>query len=734
MVRVLVSILTVAVLTFLILPVQREPPTSYKLALTQEEKAFVDAHPEVVLGGGVSFAPFVMQNEFGEIKGFDKDVTDLIHEKTGLTIRFELGTWKSILEKAKAGELDGLTAAGLSESRKQYFNATIPYITLTGFIIVKKGNPKQIYSLNDLTGKRIALQKENQLFDSIFQPYAEDIEILYFDTLTDVLRSIVSNETDFTILDESVFYLATTIGLGQFIEGTVPVGPSFDLVFQLRNDRPELVSIFNKGLNSIPEAERLRLRRKWFLSRPDSEDQDRHILLTPEEAAYLDQKGFLNVSVAPYYLPYLDIVDSRRLDGMAREYYDLLQERIGTKFNFLPATSSEDAIRMLQRGDSDAIIMTEISDELAKDLKFTTPYLNLHYGIATTDDKLFIEDIVNQLDESYAVIKGSSLVEKLRRKYPLIHLVEVDTVPEGLSKLKDGEVFGYIDTYAAIGHAIQKDFISGVKIAGQIPMVLELGAATWRHAPHLATIFQKAVGSLTEEDRRRIYNNWIAIKYEKGVDYGLIWTTLLCAVLFSSVILIWNRQLHAAKRETQAAMEELSIAQIQLKKQNEELEQLAITDRLTGLFNRMKLDQSLQDEIKRFERYRHAFSIILMDIDHFKKINDTYGHQTGDEILKTVSIILTNNLRQVDVIGRWGGEEFLIICPETDLECATDIAEKLRKTVESSDFDQGIAVTCSFGISEIASNGNDADLIQKADDALYRAKANGRNRVEGALP
>ena len=146
----------------------------------------------------------------------------------------------------------------------------------------------------------------------------------------------------------------------------------------------------------------------------------------------------------------------------------------------------------------------------------------------------------------------------------------------------------------------------------------------------------------------------------------------------------------------------------------------------------MKLDQSLKMETKRFERYGRPVSIILMDIDYFKKINDTYGHQAGDEVLKTVSAILTDNLRQIDVIGRWGGEEFLIICPETDLECACGIAEKLRKTVESHDFGLDIAVTCSFGAAAIASNENDSDFIQKADDALYMAKENGRNRVESA--
>jgi len=182
-----------------------------------------------------------------------------------------------------------------------------------------------------------------------------------------------------------------------------------------------------------------------------------------------------------------------------------------------------------------------------------------------------------------------------------------------------------------------------------------------------------------------------------------------------TVSFFWNLIL---RREIKARL----IVDDQLKNQNDELEILAITDRLTGLYNRIKLDQSLQNEIKRFERYGHTLSVIIMDIDHFKKINDTYGHQTGDEVLKKVSATLTGNFRQVDIIGRWGGEEFLIICPETPIQCVTKIAEKLRQKIKSCSFDQNIMVTASFGVSEIAANERDSDIIQKADDALYRAK------------
>jgi len=181
-------------------------------------------------------------------------------------------------------------------------------------------------------------------------------------------------------------------------------------------------------------------------------------------------------------------------------------------------------------------------------------------------------------------------------------------------------------------------------------------------------------------------------------------------------------------KETQNRLAE---AHAELALKNRELESLSTTDRLTGLFNRMKLDTALKKEISRIDRYDHGLSIILMDIDHFKMVNDKLGHQAGDEVLKDVAATLRENVREVDIVGRWGGEEFLIICPETDLEGAYAIAEKMRSKMENWNL-KSVNATGSFGVAEFAKGDEEGDLIRKADRALYKAKESGRNRVEKA--
>ncbi len=160
-----------------------------------------------------------------------------------------------------------------------------------------------------------------------------------------------------------------------------------------------------------------------------------------------------------------------------------------------------------------------------------------------------------------------------------------------------------------------------------------------------------------------------------------------------------------------------------------EIERISITDRLTGIFNRMRLDEVLIQEQNRYERYGQVYSIILFDIDFFKKVNDTYGHIAGDSVLKETAALIKKQVRVNDVFGRWGGEEFLLICPQTGGKDAHILAEKLRKSLAEYGFSQVPSITASFGVACIKNAANYNELLMNADKALYQAKDQGRNRV-----
>lgn len=163
--------------------------------------------------------------------------------------------------------------------------------------------------------------------------------------------------------------------------------------------------------------------------------------------------------------------------------------------------------------------------------------------------------------------------------------------------------------------------------------------------------------------------------------------------------------------------------------QNVELAHLSVTDALTGAINRLGLTERLNEMISRSMRFAHPLAVLMMDLDHFKDVNDQYGHPVGDGVLKSFVEVVRENIRASDIIGRWGGEEFLIVSPHLGLDSATKLAEKLRHAVEQASFDAGIRITTSIGVAEYVSGERVGELIERADRALYLAKNGGRNRV-----
>jgi two-component system cell cycle response regulator len=179
--------------------------------------------------------------------------------------------------------------------------------------------------------------------------------------------------------------------------------------------------------------------------------------------------------------------------------------------------------------------------------------------------------------------------------------------------------------------------------------------------------------------------------------------------------------------------EELANANEALREKNKELEQLSTTDSLTGLFNRKHLMEKLDLELGRSARYHRDFTLLIIDIDHFKRYNDTYGHLAGDEVLRRMGAILKNSIRKSDYAARYGGEEFIVLLPETGASAGAQMAERIRRQMgeeEMGSDENRTNVTISGGVASFPDYGEDAEtLIRNADTALYEAKKRGRNQI-----
>ena len=188
-----------------------------------------------------------------------------------------------------------------------------------------------------------------------------------------------------------------------------------------------------------------------------------------------------------------------------------------------------------------------------------------------------------------------------------------------------------------------------------------------------------------------------------------------------------------ASLRTKALQDELKSKNTQLEELLAEVEYMAITDVLTGLFNRRRLHLVLAREFGRSKRYESPFALMLMDLDHFKNINDTYGHLAGDMVLQDVAKIIQKNIREIDTAARYGGEEFIVLLPNTKKEDAVHLAERMRLSIENHAFPdmQNTAITVSIGIAGVPDKDitTEDKMVQCADIALYKSKQNGRNRT-----
>ena len=214
--------------------------------------------------------------------------------------------------------------------------------------------------------------------------------------------------------------------------------------------------------------------------------------------------------------------------------------------------------------------------------------------------------------------------------------------------------------------------------------------------------------------------------FEPATDkqVGLLWAG------HSVMWLLGLAGLYAGYTGLRRRTEERDQATKELQRLNAVLENQATTDPLTGIFNRRKLLELLQANILEAKRYGMPLALIFFDIDHFKRVNDTYGHETGDNVLQELARIVTGTIRQTDIFARLGGEEFVILVHNNDARTGGVLAEKIRLRVGQHDFLQVGTVTCSFGVVQLYQDDTTETIIKRADEAMYAAKQTGRNRVE----
>ena len=456
--------------------------------------------------------------------------------------------------------------------------------------------------------------------------------------------------------------------------------------------------------------------------------------LTDDERAFIADNRQIRVGIDRDWFPFDFVNEDGMHDGIAAEYLEILSKRLGFKFEVETTRSWPDVLKMMQNRELDMLVMAANTPERSAYAHFTRPYLRSPMVIVTDSREDFLDGVRDLLGQKVVVVEGYASHEWLKGQHPELELELVTTTLEGLRKVAMGEAYAFVDNLASVSFLIKQQGLANLKISGQFPYSFDLAMGARSDWPLLRSILQKGLESITPQEHAEIYDNWVRLEYDYRIDYSKVAPAFAVGLILMVLVMLYTLRLRGLHQRLQDANVHLQIAEEKLIKQNQELERLSITDKLTGAFNRHKLDDSLQDLVEVAHRYDRPLSAVLFDLDYFKTVNDTYGHQVGDKVLQRFVAIVKKNIRTSDLFGRWGGEEFLLICPETGVNDASDLANKLRMLMASEKFEPDFKQTVSAGVSQLKLEQTADQLISSCDKLLYRAKKSGRDRIQATQP
>lgn len=444
--------------------------------------------------------------------------------------------------------------------------------------------------------------------------------------------------------------------------------------------------------------------------------------LSDAEKLYLSKNVPITMCVDPDWMPYEKLDDQGRHVGIAADYYKLFSQMMGHEIIVIPTQSWTQSEEFARARKCDILSMLNESQERGQYVNFTEPFLSTPVVLVTQNEGPFLDGLGALSGKSLAMVKDYFYEDIIKRTFPDVKIQYVKSMDEGFKQVSEGKIHAIMSSLYIVTSRIRELGLSNLKVAGATGYENHFRIGVRNDHPILLGLFQKTIDHLEVEDEYEISRKWISIRLEHGNDYTLLFQVSAGAIflLFLFAYRHWSIKRFATK---------LNKANILLEEKTKSLLLLSRTDPLTQVHNRLRMDEALESETLRYTRYKTKWSCIILDVDLFKSINDQYGHNTGDAVLQKLANTLKDTIRLNDILGRWGGEEFLIICPETNLKGALKLAEILRQTVEETPFEHVETLTCSFGVTEFQEGDTRAKLISKADQAMYDAKNKGRNQV-----
>lgn len=440
------------------------------------------------------------------------------------------------------------------------------------------------------------------------------------------------------------------------------------------------------------------------------------------------EKVTINYCIDPDWMPYEAIQNGEHI-GISADYLAIVSAKTGLNFKLIPTQSWSESLQLLQRGECSLSPMLNHSDDREQYLSFSDVYFRSPNVLVSMRREPFLQNMENIGNRSLAVPKGYRLIEHIQRYYPLTPVLLVENEAAGLKSVSEGKADLFVGSLYSVNRHVQQNDMYQLKVAGWLGLEDELRIGVIHKHQALLPLLNKALTAISEAEHIAIYQKWTRLQIKEVTNYHLVWQLGVVAGIIIMLLAAWNYRSRYFNLRLQEKNQQLEQTRRELESAVEKLEFLSNHDPLTHLYNRNHFDNTLCRVQQRKSSTDQCFSLVLVDIDFFKQINDNFGHSVGDDILRELANILRSTAREQDQVTRWGGEEFVIFCQHSTAAETQILCERIAAAIAAFSFSHNISLTCSFGIAEQQENEVLLHCFERADKALYKAKQAGRNRI-----
>lgn len=694
------------------------------LELTSAQQSYLSELGPIRVGFMQDYAPFSFQDA-GTLQGLSVDVMNRVADLTGLQVIPVADQWSELYPMYLRGELDIMANISESPEREPSSRFTEPYHIIPN-VAFTLDDSLEFDTVADLKGLKVAIGAGIYYENRLTAELGEDV--FTFTSQRAMFQALKEGTVDVAMaaLPNGNYWIRKLRITDVTIAGEVTLEgkPGEDLRFGVRPALEPLAAIIDEALATISPTEMATIENRWLGASvrrtPESAEE---VTFTDAEKAWLEQQGNrLTICVNPDWLPLEGLDENGRHSGIAADTFSLFAERSGIEFVTLPVSSWPQSVRAAKARDCDMFSMAMETPGRLDFMDFTSPYAEIPGVLVGRIETPFIDSLDDMGDRPVGIGEGYAFVELLKARNPNLNLVEVINDRVGLRKVQQRELAAYLSSLATASYHIQEQALADLKVIGRAPVDWAPAVATRNDEPELLGIMQKLVDSLTEQDRQTIRQQWNSLNLQAETDYVLVAQLTGGALVILGLLFYWNRKLGRLNRELAAA--------------NARLAHLSVTDDLTQIGNRTYFDTEFSKSFHWCQRHGEGFAVAMVDADHFKNINDTYGHEAGDQCLKALADIMRDHFRRdTDRLTRFGGEEFVIFTSFSDREELISRLESFREALarkltscDGHDLRFTVSIGLATGVPDKDSSA--AKFLRMADQALYSAKQNGRNRLE----